>query len=619
VEQRTAKGAEPVPLSSVDSGGELVNLLERAENLCAASGPGFEPFVARIAALSQRLTRERFHLAVLGQFKRGKSTLLNALIGAPLLPTGILPLTSIPTFLRAGERRVVWVIFQDGREISFPDLTQSQATDTLTRYVAETNNPRNHLAVERVEVEYPSTLLSTGVVMIDTPGIGSTLRHNTEATFRFLPECDAALFVVSADPPMTEIEKDFLKAVESKVATLCFVMNKIDHLSDAERIEASAFFRKVLNEVGIALDGNIFLVSARQGLEARMKNDPTQWRTSGLERVESYLMDFLSRDKSSALQLAIAGKGADVLAEAAMNVALQQRSLELSEEDLTRRIELFDSKVTEVEQEKIATGDRLAGDIKRARQRLEELAETLRDDARRRLCAFVIEAHQLDGDAARFEREARERLAKEIPAYFGENLSLVSGEMNRALEATLRPYYERLDGLIATLRATAAKIFEISYRPSTGDGRLEAVHKPYWVTQKWNSLISPLPEGAIDRILPDKLRKRRLEKRLNQEVESLVIQNVENLRWATLRNLDETFRGFSNSLERRLKETAEATRRAMCAAQLQQKEQQDVARPELERLQQTNAQLAALEASLRRYAVSRQQDLRGKDGSTGRD
>ena len=55
-----------------------------------------------------------------------------------------------------------------------------------------------------------------GQVLIDTPGIGSTFRHNAQATLNFLPQCDAALFLVSADPPITEVEVDFLKEVRGQ-------------------------------------------------------------------------------------------------------------------------------------------------------------------------------------------------------------------------------------------------------------------------------------------------------------------------------------------------------------------------------------------------------------------
>jgi hypothetical protein len=176
----------------------------------------------------ERLARGRFHLAVLGQFKRGKSTLLNALLGEAVLPTAVVPAYRHPDVHPA--RRVH---FQGQRE---PQDAQFQAVgqlgDFLAGFVTETGNPRNKLEVAQVEMFHPAALLGKGVVLIDTPGIGSTFRHNIEATLNLLPQCDAALFLVSADPPITEVEVEFLRQVRSKVARLFFILNKVEFLAN---------------------------------------------------------------------------------------------------------------------------------------------------------------------------------------------------------------------------------------------------------------------------------------------------------------------------------------------------------------------------------------------------
>lgn len=582
---------------------DLKRLLQRAAGVCAGCGDGFSTFQARIAELEKRLGEERFHLAVLGQFKRGKSTLLNALIGEALLPIGVVPLTSIPTFLRSGKTRAIRIGFYDGTHRDYPNLTLEQARAVLARHVTERENPQNRLGVEQVEVEHPSALLGAGVVLIDTPGIGSTFRHNTEAALNFLPQCDAALFLVSADPPITEMERKFLKAARQKVAKLCFVMNKVDYLNETELAEAIAFFEKALQEAGVRGEVEIFPVSAKKALEARIKEDALLWRESGLEKLHHDLLDFLSREKSLTLQAAIAKKARDVLADAAMTVELERRSLALSFEELEKRIGAFDAKAKELEQEKIRAVDLLAGDKKRTVQFLEELAEALRRDAREHFLGLVSEVLEAPADPAAMERGARARIAAQIPEYFGASLGYFCGEVNRAFEQALRPHHDRLDALVRALRSTAAELFEIPYRSTASDSSMEEVHRPYWVTQGWSTLVSPVPEGFFDRFLPNKLRKARLKTRLAREVETLVTRNVENLRWATLRNLDEAFRRFAAHFDERLKETAEATRSAMQAAQLR-REQSATAAPVLEHLERHAAELAELQSAISQYAPS---------------
>jgi ribosome biogenesis GTPase A len=592
----------PKPVTNSRPAEELQYILARLRMACEDSG--FSNSLTRVSELQERLAEERFHLAVLGQFKRGKSTLLNALIGEPLLPTAVVPLTSIPTFLRAGNTRTVRVLFQESKQSDFPDLTLEQARDILARHVTEKENPGNRLGVESVEVEHPAAILMSGVVLIDTPGIGSTFRHNTDATLQFLPQCDAALFVISADPPITEVEKEFLEAVQGKVAKLCFVMNKVDYLTGAELTDAVLFFEKVLKELRLEDSDTVFKVSAREGIDARVEKDRTLWRKSGLEKLQNYLLDFFSRDKSRTLQLAVAKKALAVVADISMNVKLQQRSLQLSREELEDRIEVFDGKVKEIAQEQIKIGDLLAGDRKRTVQFLEDLAEKLRRDARQYLEGMIRAAFKNSGNPAAMEQQARVELAKQIPPFFQAKLAWFSNEVEQALRQALLPHQDSLDAIVGTLRSVAAELFDIPYRASANDTRLERTHRPYWVTQKWNTTVSPVPEGFFGRFLLPTAQKRQMQKRLLEEVQTLVTHNAENIRWSTLRNLDETFRNFSTTLDERIRETADATREAMRATHLRQKQVEKTAEPELERLKQKATDLADLENALSQYTES---------------
>jgi hypothetical protein len=418
----------------------------------------------------------------------------------------------------------------------------------------------------------------------------------------FLPQCDAALFVVSADPPITEVERQFLQAAREKTAKLCYVMNKVDYLSQSELSEATAFFDKTLKDAG--LRGEIFPISAKKALQAKIQGDSSLWRESGVEKLHCYLLEFLWREKTRILQAAIASKASEALADAAMAVELQRRAVELSREELERRIGIFDAKVKEIEKEKIRAADLLAGDRKRTVELLEERAATLRRDGGAYLVQMVLESLEDRSDPAEAERLARERMAAAIPEYFAASLGNLCGELSHALRQAVGAYQERLDALIGALRSTAAELFDIPCRSTASDGGLEEVHKPYWVTQNWSALISPVPEGFFERFLPAKLRKARLKARLTEEVKALVTRNVENLRWASRRNLDEAFRRFAAQFDERLKETAQAARAAMAAARSRRQKIDGAAAPELERLARDSAKLAALRAAVSRYVRS---------------
>lgn len=576
----------------------LPALLQQTLAQLEGLGADFAPDRRKIEALQERLAMERFHLAVLGQFKRGKSTLLNALIGEEILPTSVVPLTAIPTFILWGPDVRARVIFLDDHphaEISGKDT--AALTAFLAQFVTEADNPENRKGVSHVEVFYPASLLQQGVVLIDTPGIGSTFRHNTEATLNFLPQCDAALFLVSPDPPITEVEVEFLKAVKAKITRLFFIINKVDYVSAEERDTLVHFIGNVLREqAGTGGDAPVFCVSARQGLEARKLGRADLWTQSGLEEVRRYLIDFLARDKASALREALARKALDAVAEVLIRLRLAMRSLEMPLTELDERLRVFETKMREAERERILVGDLLAGDRKRMVEFLEEQAENLRQKARVYLEGIVQDSAAKAGNGFD-ENKIQETLAEAIPAFFEHELGEMARTFDLRVTETLRPHQQRADDLIEAVRKAAAELFEVPYHAPSSPSMFEMTRQPYWVTHKWETKLSPIPDNLLARLLPLKARRSKTT-RLMKQVGDLVINNVENLRWTTLQNLDQAFRRFSANLDERLQATIAATHGAIRAARARRLDQVETTAPEIARLQSVTAQLQEIQAKL---------------------
>jgi len=214
------------------------------------------------ADLAQRVAQGRFYVACVGQFKRGKSTLLDALIGEPILPTGIVPVTAVPTVVRFGERRSARVRHKNGEWLAINP-------DDLHEYVSEERNPGNLKQVDGVEVFVPSSLLRTGMCLVDTPGLGSVFAENTAATKAFVPHIDAAMVIVGADPPIAGEELALVEAVSQHVTKILVVVNKADRVTDTELRTASAFTAKMLEtRLHRGVDA-IYAVSAIERLEGR--------------------------------------------------------------------------------------------------------------------------------------------------------------------------------------------------------------------------------------------------------------------------------------------------------------------------------------------------------------
>ena len=287
-----------------------------------------------------------------------------------------------------------------------------------------------------------------------------------------------------------------------------------------------------------------------------------------------------------------------------MRVRLQCRSLQLPLEDIEKRIGIFEETIKEVERERLAIGDLLSGERQRTVDFLEAQAEEIRRRAFGRLEVVAREVLNTDEKAEVVKQRLQDRLAEEVPLWFETELGSLSEATERRMRETLQRYQDRADDLIEIIRRTATELFEIPYPVPDGSRAIERTHKPYWVTQNWSTSIGSLPEGLVDHLLPFALRQRRLRKRLTEDIDTLVVRNVENIRWATLRNLDDVFRHFSSALDERLKETSEATRGAMRAAHRRRAQDEATVQPEIRRLEASAAELMSIEGALNRFADS---------------
>jgi hypothetical protein len=228
--------------------------------IAAEAGAG--AVVEEVEDLAERVAEGQFYVACVGQFKRGKSTLLNAMIQTPVLPVGVLPVTAAVTVLRYGDRLGARVRLMEGgwKEIDRADLPD---------YVTEARNSGNEKGVIAVEVLIPSPLLATGMCLVDTPGIGSVIAANTATTRSFVPHIDAALVVIGADPPISGEEAALVKEVAGSVHEIVVVLNKADRLPDEDREEAARFAERVLSKRLHHHVGKIYQVSATERLEGR--------------------------------------------------------------------------------------------------------------------------------------------------------------------------------------------------------------------------------------------------------------------------------------------------------------------------------------------------------------
>lgn len=242
--------------------------------------------------LQARLAEDRFNLMVVGRFSRGKSTLMNAVLGADLLPTGVVPLTSVITTVGYGSRKQVVLHFTG------TGLTREVPLSKLAEYVTQEENPGNQKQLANAEVQLPVELLRRGLFFVDSPGLGSPIIENSLTTERFLPQADAFVLVTSYESPLSEEEDRILRRIRNTDKKLYVVMNKQDTVGAKERDDAIRYVTKALQAFSFREEPQIFSVSAREALAAKQAKNQEQLEASGFAAFEKELLRFLMEERA---------------------------------------------------------------------------------------------------------------------------------------------------------------------------------------------------------------------------------------------------------------------------------------------------------------------------------
>jgi ribosome biogenesis GTPase A len=237
---------------------------------------GRDDLAARLEAAVGRTRRPSTVVCVVGEFKQGKSTLVNTLVGEDLCAVDDDLATSVVTLLAYGEARtaIAHRRTDEGRQSAAIDATKVPAI------ISEAGNPDNRLAVERVDLTLPSPFLKTGISLIDTPGVGG-LGGAQRATLAFLPLADAVLFVSDASAELSAPELDFLQRAVEACPSVVMVLSKIDLYPHWRRI--ADLDRKHLEQAG--LDIPVVPVSSHLRARAVLLRDKQLSDESGFNEV----------------------------------------------------------------------------------------------------------------------------------------------------------------------------------------------------------------------------------------------------------------------------------------------------------------------------------------------
>lgn len=498
-----------------------------------------------LAALAGRLESARLRVLVAGEAKRGKSTLVNALLGREVLPAGVVPLTAVAaTVLHAppGEEDIE-VAFSSGRRERFP-------LPALADFGTERGNPGNRRDVAAITVGVDAPILARGVEIVDTPGTGSVHAHNTAAADAALPSMDAAIFVLTADPPVSASERDLLRRVAGLSVALFVVLNKADYLDDASLAEAQAFTALVVAEA-TGQPQRVYPVSARAALAAG--TDP------GFAAFAADFTAYLDTGRMAGLEQSVTRHARRIAQQLLDEVALAERAARLPGDEAAAQIAAFAARLE-------AVISRRAEAEARAAALAGRLLEALNASAGQAQSALAAQAaagmtRVLGGElaaapAAEIERRGRAHLT----ALVGAAAEAWRREQAHALEDGLRDIDEKLaaelEAELADVRAAAADLLGLDLALPVPRARLPAGLGFFYALDEHVDQAELLA-GAVRRRLPGDYGRRLARQRLLDQTTELARSQIGRARGDLQYRLAEANRQLTADLRRRYAGSAE--------------------------------------------------------------
>ena len=420
---------------------------------------------AQIRKQAERLKTDAFNLMIVGEFKRGKSTLINAMLGKPVLPAKIAPCTAVITQVQYGDREIARLYFQDEKRAPL-EVPSSE----LKKYVAidQTGDDPSMVRSKdyaKMDVYAPLALCREGVTVIDSPGLNEH-ETRTEVSLRFLTEADALLLVLSCEQQLSQSELEFISTTARQhghdARNVFVAWNRYDAVRDSFDDDRDLRARsRAMLEPHIGGASRVYYVSALEALRGRHNQDDGLLLRSGVPTLEHSLETFLTRERGT-LKLS----GPLVTVEAALRElgpSIERRRL-LLQADVAQLQNRYDAAKPSF--------DRLEKERAKIRKRIESSRDTISSRIKRSYDDFVRGLRPaLDAALApeevglknltfgrkelskRLGEKLAQTLSREVERWRKEVMEAEFAESMASLEAEMNEHLAKYVAAVATLRS----------------------------------------------------------------------------------------------------------------------------------------------------------------------
>jgi GTPase SAR1 family protein len=372
----------------------------------------------------QQFRSANFQIAVFGKAKRGKSTLINALLGRHddlVAPIDKLPASSAITRFTWSRDEAARVTFRGSRTEAIPYAR-------IREFVTEEFNQENAKEVEVVDVTGPFPGLDQDLTLIDTPGAGSIHEHHDALLHAFIPQADAVIFLVTARMPIDQDELELLAKVKAAdIRKVFFAVNRVDELDDADIEVAIGHNQQLLRQAAVPAE-KIYRISAKLAYQGDTPH-------SGLASLLDDMREYLAANKVRVLRERFTSRVGLIAGHALSALDVERSSGRKSSDELNAELRTLQEKKRSLQSERSLTEREFNLSWNSAVDELERGLQTAKHE-------LLAEVGNLAGKSRLTEVS---KLSRQLPTVINDTVEQKLAPYTRAFEETARTAATKLE------------------------------------------------------------------------------------------------------------------------------------------------------------------------------
>lgn len=386
---------------------------------------GTKELCERITKEVDKLKSDKFNLLVVGEFSRGKSTFINALLGKEVLPSDSNPTTAIISKIKYNDIPKYYLKYNNIEQIQEIDnnifgkiKADNDKDKDINELIKIDENIKN---IEYAEIGFPSEFCKNDVILVDTPGVNDNCASRVDITYKYLDKADAVIMVLAANQTLAEHEIKFIKerVISQQIKKIFFVLNKKDLVKNpgeekevSEKIVLDYCKEKLREYLPIDMQDDlvIYFVSSYQALLYRRRANgerlskfserkcPKNFQITGFEELEDDLRKFLVFDKGKVKLNTHISKGIECI--------------RFLSDDLNKRYSLLQHLADDIREKYIA----FEPEINKASNNSKQIISSLKINLESQKSLIKNRCKEVCGDLSKYSKQAIDNYDGEIKA-----------------------------------------------------------------------------------------------------------------------------------------------------------------------------------------------------------